>query len=96
MESNLLYLFSHRDLITGLIALSLFDSPSSPPSHLYLSLVSSLLCVTLRISLVSLTVENFFTINLGVLLSVLYGWRSLKATVREGLKARGRRLNSKT
>ena len=27
---------------------------------------------------------------------VLYGWRSLKATVRIRLKARGRRLNSKT
>jgi len=25
-----------------------------------------------------------------------YGWRRLEATVREGLKARGRRLNSKT
>ena len=43
----------------------------------------------------SLAVENFFTINLGVLSSVLYGWRSLEVTVREGLKARGMRLNSK-
>ena len=30
----------------------------------------------------SLTVENLFTINLNVLSSVLYGWRSLAATVR--------------
>ena len=45
---------------------------------------------------VSLTVENCFTINLDVSSSVLYGWRSLEATVREGLKARGRRLNYKT
>jgi len=42
------------------------------------------------------TVENCFTINLGVLSSVLYGWRRLEATLREGPKARGRRLNSKT
>ena len=42
-----------------------------------------------------LAVENCFTINLGVLSSVLYGWRSLEATVRERLKARGRRLKSK-
>jgi len=29
--------------------------------------------------------ENLFTINLDVLLSVLYGWRSLEATVRISL-----------
>ena len=45
---------------------------------------------------VSLGVEDCFTINLDLLASVLYGWRSLEATVREGLKARVRRLNSKT
>jgi len=43
---------------------------------------------------VSLTVENLFTINLDVLSSVEYGWRSLEATVR--LKTRSRRLKSKT
>jgi len=32
--------------------------------------------------LVFLTVENPFTINLDVLSSVLYAWRSLEATVR--------------
>jgi len=40
--------------------------------------------------------ENLFTINLDVLSSVLYGWRSLEATARIRLKARGRRLKSKT
>jgi len=45
---------------------------------------------------ISLTVENLFTINLDVLSSVLYGWRSLEATARIRLKARGRRLKSKT
>ena len=44
----------------------------------------------------SLTVENIFTINLDVLSSVLYGWRSLEATVRIRLKVRGRRLKSQT
>ena len=44
----------------------------------------------------SLTVENLFIINLDVLSSVLYGWRSLEATVRIRLKVRGRRLKSKT
>jgi len=45
---------------------------------------------------VSLTVENLFTINLYVSSFVLYGGRSLEATVRIRLKARGRRLKSKT
>ena len=45
---------------------------------------------------VSLTVENFSTINLDVLSSVLYGWISLETIVRIILKARGRRLKSKT
>ena len=40
--------------------------------------------------------ENYFTINLDVLSSVLYWWRILEATVRRRLKARGRRLNSRT
>ena len=44
---------------------------------------------------VSLTVENFLTINLDVLSSMLYGWGSLGATIRIRLKARGRRLKSK-
>ena len=34
---------------------------------------------------VSLTVENLFTINLDVLSSVLYGWRSLEATIKRKL-----------
>ena len=85
-----------RELITGSIGLSPVDSPSSPPGHLYRPPPSSLLHVTVCISLVSLAVENCFTINLDVLSSMLYGWRSLEATVRIRLKARGRRLNSKT
>jgi len=44
----------------------------------------------------SLIVENLFSINLDVLSSVLYGWRSLEATVRIRLKTRGRRLKSQT
>ena len=134
-----------RELITGYIGLSPFDSPSSPPGHLYLLPPLSLLCVTPWTSLsvpdcgeqigswllagllspllippllllvtsiswsptssflhvtqplwVSLTVENLFTINLDVLSSVLYEWRSLEATVRIRLQTRGRRLKSKT
>ena len=45
---------------------------------------------------VSLTVEKVFTINLDVLSLVLYGWRSLEATIRIRLKAKGRRPKSKT
>ena len=45
---------------------------------------------------VSLTVETLFTINLDVFSLMLYGWRSLEATVRIRQKARGRRLKSKT
>ena len=45
---------------------------------------------------VSLTVENPFTINLEVLLSVLYSWRSLETTGRIKLKSRGKRLKPKT
>ena len=44
---------------------------------------------------VSLTVENIFTINLDVLSLVLYGWRSLEASVRIRLKTRGGRIKSK-
>ena len=44
-------LFKRRDFITGLIPLSPFDSPFSPPGHLYLLPPSSLLYVTLWISL---------------------------------------------
>ena len=45
------YPFSLKHLITGLIALSPFNSPFSLPGHLYLLPPSSLLCITLRISL---------------------------------------------
>ena len=41
-------------------------------------------------------VENLFTTNLEVLLSVLYGWRSLEATGRIRLKTWGRTLKPKT
>ena len=41
-------------------------------------------------------VENLFTINLEVLLSVLYSWRSLQTTGRIKLKSRARRLKPKT
>ena len=44
----------------------------------------------------SLTVEKLFIINLDVLLSVLYRWKSLEATVRIRLKIRGRRFKSKS
>ena len=44
----------------------------------------------------SLTGENLFAINLEVLLSVLYSWRSLETTGRIKLKSRGRRLKPKT
>ena len=60
-----------RELITGSIGLSPVDSPSSPPGHLYRPPPSSLLHVTVCISLVSLAVENCFTINLDVLSSML-------------------------
>ena len=44
---------------------------------------------------VILGVENCFTINLGVLSSVIYGWRNFEVTVRERTKGRGRSLNSR-
>ena len=86
----------NRELIAGQIALSPFDSPSSPPGHLYLPPPSSLLHVILWTYLSIPTADSLFTINLDVLSSVLYGWGSLEATVRIRLKARGRRLKSKT
>ena len=82
-------------LLTRLVS-PLLIPPSSPPGHLYLPLPSSPLHITLESLWVSLAVENCFTSNLNILSSVLYEWRSLKATVTEGLKARGRRFNSKT
>ena len=42
-----------------------------------------------------MAVDNCFTINLGVLSSMLYGWGSLEVTVREGSNVRAKRLNSK-
>jgi len=42
-----------------------------------------------------LAVKSCFTINLGVLSFVLYGWRSLEAIVRGGPKPRGRSINSR-
>ena len=45
---------------------------------------------------VSFPVGNLYTINLEVLSSVVYGWRSLEATVRIRLKTRGRRLKPQT
>ena len=45
---------------------------------------------------VSLNVEKLFIFNLDVLSSVLYRWRSLKATVKIKLKTRSRRLKCKS
>ena len=59
-----------------------------PPSS-----ILHVICVPLQ---VSLTVEKLFFINLDVLSSVLYKWRSLEATVRIRLKTRGKRLKSKS
>ena len=50
-ESNLQYPFLLRGVITALIAISPFDSPFSPPGHLYLLPPPSLLYLTLWISL---------------------------------------------
>ena len=77
--------------------LSLSSSPPfSPPAHHYLLPPSPILHVTLWTSLVALTVENLFTINLEVLLSVLHSWRTLETIGRIKLKSRGRRLKPKT
>ena len=63
----------------------------------YISLLSLLFSVLLyKYFWVFLAVESCFDINLGVLSSVLYRWRTLEATVRERLKPRGRRLNFRT
>ena len=43
----------------------------------------------------SLNVEKLFIFNLDVLLSVMYRWRNLEATVKIKLKTRRRRLKSK-
>ena len=43
----------------------------------------------------SIALENYFAISLDVLSYVLYGWRSLEATVRIRLKARGEGLTPK-
>ena len=43
-----------------------------------------------------LAVESCFTINLEVLSSESCVWKILEATVREGPKARSKRLNSRT
>ena len=67
----------------------------SSRSHLSPSSLFSSLC-NCECLWVFLAVENCFTNNLGVLSSMLYGWRSVEATVREGPKARDRRVNSKT
>ena len=44
----------------------------------------------------TLTVEKLFIFNLDVLSTMLYRWRSLKATVKIRLKTRSRRLKSKS
>ena len=71
-----------------------------PPSLLLLTSISFLpllffmyLCEPLWLSLM---VENLFTINLEVLLSVLYSWRSLETIGRIKLKSRGNRLKPQT
>ena len=87
---------SFRDLITGLIALSLFDSPFLPCDHHCLSPLFFSFIYNCESLWVFLSVESCFTINLGIFSSVLYEWRSLDATVREGPKLRGRGLNSRT
>ena len=73
----------------------LLNPPFSPPAHLYLLPPSPLLHVALWTLWVSLTVENLFTINLEVLLSVLYGERSLEATERIRLNPEARGLSPK-
>ena len=84
---------AHRELITAKLLSPLLIPP--------LLLVTSISLLPLLFSMqlceplwVSLTVENIFTINLDV--SVVYGWRSLEATIRIRLKARGRRPKPKT
>ena len=63
----------------------------------FISLLPLVFSMYLRERLwISLTVENLFSLDLDVLSSVLYVWRTLEATVRIRLKARGRRLKSKT
>ena len=86
--------FGNRELCRSV---SLLLTPTfSPPAHLYVPPPSPLLHVTLWTSLGVPQVENLFTFNLEVLLSVLYSWRSLETTGRIKLKSRGRRLKPKT
>ena len=86
---------AHRDLITGQLALSPFDSALSPPGHLYLPPPSFFFHVTQRTFLGVFTVDNHFSINIDVSSLVLYGWRNLEAIVRIRLKIRRRSLNPK-
>ena len=76
--------------------LSSWVPPFSPPAHLYPLPPAPILQETLWTSLVVLMVENLFTINLEVLISVLYSWRSLETIGRIKLKSRGRRLKPQT
>lgn len=80
-------------LTTGLISLPL-DPHFSPPSHFYLLFL--LFYITLVSLSVFLAVKSFFTMNLEVLSSASCGWIILEATVRDGPKARKRRINSRT
>ena len=74
----------------------LLSPPFSPPSHLCLLPPSPFLPVTLWTSLGDPHCGKSFTINLEVLLSVLYRGRRLLATGRIRLKSRVRRLKPKT
>ena len=78
------------------VDLSTWVPPFSPPAHPYLLPPSCILHVTLWTSLVVPHGESLFTINLEVLLSVLYSWRSLETIGRIKLKSRSRRLKPKT
>jgi len=79
------------DLITGYIVSPLLTSP------FLLLVTSSYLLPLLSLSLwLFLPVEKCFTNNLGVSTSMLCGWRSHEASVRERLIGTGRRPNSKT
>ena len=64
-------------------------------TYLYLPPPSSP-CNSVNLSGCPLLWRILSPIKLDVLSSVLYGWRSLEAIVRIRLKARGRRLKSKT
>ena len=68
----------------------------TPPLLLLVTSISILSMQLCKLLWVSLIVEKLFIINIDVLSSVLYRWRSLEATVRIRLKSRGRRLKIKT